>query len=95
MDRRGNTCVGETHPLSSGEYVAGPHPAQLILNKVLRSVSKPVHLLDITALSQLRKDGHPSVFGYGGRRGIDCTHWCLPGVPDTWNELLFAALTQA
>ncbi|KAE8688474.1 hypothetical protein F3Y22_tig00110984pilonHSYRG00015 [Hibiscus syriacus] len=22
----------------------------------------------------------------------DCTHWCLPGLQDTWNELLFAKL---
>ncbi|KAG4181757.1 hypothetical protein ERO13_A09G003420v2 [Gossypium hirsutum] len=94
VDRTANTCVGEIRPLLSGEYLAGPHPAQVILNKVLRSVSKPVHLLDITGLSQQRKDGHPSVFGYRGRHGIDCTHWCLPGVPDTWNELLFAALIQ-
>ncbi|KAL0705543.1 hypothetical protein Bca4012_071968 [Brassica carinata] len=20
----------------------------------------------------------------------DCIHWCLPGVPDTWNEILYA-----
>ncbi|CAN6921912.1 unnamed protein product, partial [Brassica oleracea var. botrytis] len=19
----------------------------------------------------------------------DCSHWCLPGVPDTWNEILY------
>lgn len=94
-DRTAKTCRGETHPLLSINYPGGPHPAQCILNKVLRSVSKPVHLLDVTVLSQLRKDGHPSAFGYGGRRGTDCTHWCLPGVPDTWNELLFAALIQS
>ncbi|KAJ0723977.1 putative PMR5 domain, PC-Esterase [Helianthus annuus] len=22
----------------------------------------------------------------------DCLHWCLPGVPDTWNEVLFAQI---
>ncbi|KAM0902155.1 hypothetical protein ACQ4PT_019484 [Festuca glaucescens] len=26
----------------------------------------------------------------GQRGGEDCSHWCLPGVPDTWNELLYA-----
>ena len=20
--------------------------------------------------------------------GVDCNHWCLPGLPDTWNALL-------
>ncbi|KAK8651154.1 hypothetical protein V6N13_140767 [Hibiscus sabdariffa] len=26
------------------------------------------------------------------RRHADCIHWCLPGVPDTWNQLLLALL---
>ncbi|KAG6505065.1 hypothetical protein ZIOFF_037413 [Zingiber officinale] len=26
------------------------------------------------------------------KRFADCSHWCLPGLPDTWNELLFASL---
>ncbi|KAF5949910.1 hypothetical protein HYC85_011903 [Camellia sinensis] len=34
-------------------------------------------------LSQLRKDGHPSIYGIGGNKGNDCSHWCLAGVPDT------------
>ncbi|KAF4366152.1 hypothetical protein F8388_014870 [Cannabis sativa] len=24
----------------------------------------------------------------------DCSHWCLPGVPDTWNELLYVSLLK-
>ncbi|GBG59159.1 hypothetical protein CBR_g32175 [Chara braunii] len=42
--------------------------------------------LDITHLSNFRSDGHPSK--YTGKGGNDCSHWCLPGVPDTWNEIL-------
>ncbi|KAK8631836.1 hypothetical protein V6N13_028613 [Hibiscus sabdariffa] len=94
-DRTAKTCRGETHPMLSREYRGRQHPAEVILKNVLRSVSKPVHLLDITSLSQLRKDGHPSTFGSGGRCGIDCTHWCLPGVPDAWNELLLAAIFRS
>jgi hypothetical protein len=26
------------------------------------------------------------------KKSQDCVHWCLPGVPDTWNELLYALL---
>ncbi|CAI5972322.1 unnamed protein product [Closterium sp. NIES-65] len=40
--------------------------------------------------------------GGGGAGGVrvggmtrDCVHWCLPGVPDTWNELLYADLLQS
>ncbi|PPS18013.1 hypothetical protein GOBAR_AA02554 [Gossypium barbadense] len=93
-DPTAKTCRGETWPILSTEYPGGSPSPQDVLKRVLRSVSKKVHLLDITVLSQLRKDGDPSAFGYGGHRGNDCTHWCLPGVPDTWNELLFATLIQ-
>lgn len=52
-----------------------------------------VKLLDITALSQLRDEGHISRYSLKSTPGMqDCLHWCLPGVPDTWNELLFAQL---
>ncbi|KAF7145316.1 hypothetical protein RHSIM_Rhsim04G0004100 [Rhododendron simsii] len=57
-------------------------------------------------LTNFRKDGHPSMYGKkvddGGnklkvvsstrRRRQDCSHWCLPGVPDAWNELIYASL---
>ncbi|CAI0376898.1 unnamed protein product [Linum tenue] len=88
-------CRGQTQPAAydAGNYPGGPHPGEVILDRVLRRMSKPVHLLNITALSQLRKDGHPSVYGHGGHLYMDCSHWCLAGVPDTWNHLLYAALT--
>lgn len=42
----------------------------------------------------MRKDAHPSIYtGHGGHTN-DCSHWCLPGVPDTWNMLLYASLVQ-
>lgn len=73
---------------------------------VLGKLKVNVRLLNITQLSEYRKDGHTSVFGE--RRGklltreqrlnpkkfADCIHWCLPGVPDTWNEILYALLLQ-
>ena len=90
-----NFCLGQRRPLLGFEsYPGGPHPAELVLQKVIRGMSKEVYLLDITALSQLRKDGHPSVYGHGGHRDMDCSHWCLAGVPDTWNQLFYAAFLQ-
>lgn len=53
---------------------------------------KMVKLLNITYLSNLRKDGHPSSHrepAFRAENIEDCSHWCLPGVPDTWNELLY------
>ncbi|XP_021825090.1 protein trichome birefringence-like 43 [Prunus avium] len=93
-DPKAINCNAQSKPLSGPDYPGKAHPAEEVVEKVLRSMSKPVHLLDVTTLSQLRKDGHPSVYGLGGHRGMDCSHWCLAGVPDTWNVLLYAALTQ-
>jgi hypothetical protein len=87
-DPKAKSCNGQTESLPGPNY-PHVHPAE----KVLRAMSKPVQLLNVTTLSQLRKDGHPSFYGLGGHRASDCSHWCLAGVPDTWNLLLYAALT--
>ncbi|WCJ27175.1 TRICHOME BIREFRINGENCE-LIKE 37 [Euphorbia peplus] len=86
------SCNGEAEPLSGSTYPGGAPPAVAVVNKVLGTISKPVYLLDITTLSQLRKDAHPSTYGDGS--GTDCSHWCLPGLPDTWNQLMYAALVM-
>ncbi|KAF7836619.1 protein trichome birefringence-like 41 [Senna tora] len=88
------TCRGESRPIGGSRYPAALPKAAEIVKEVLSNMSKPVGLLDVTALSQLRKDGHPSVYGMYGERGNDCSHWCLAGVPDTWNQLLYALLLQ-
>ncbi|WCJ25076.1 TRICHOME BIREFRINGENCE-LIKE 43 [Euphorbia peplus] len=91
-DAKVKNCEGQKQPLiDKNAYI---HPAELVLEKVIRGMSKPVYLLDVTSLSELRKDGHPSVYGHGGHNDMDCSHWCLPGVPDTWNLLLFSSLLQ-
>ncbi|XP_042480528.1 protein trichome birefringence-like 43 [Macadamia integrifolia] len=85
-------CGTQKQPVSGSRYPGGPHPAEIVVKKVLSRMVKPVCLLDVTLLSQLRKDGHPSVYGYGGHLDMDCSHWCLAGVPDTWNQILYAAV---
>ncbi|GLT38039.1 hypothetical protein SLA2020_123100 [Shorea laevis] len=83
------SCVGQEQPLLGTTYPGGLPLALDVLKKVLATIRNPVTLLDITNLSLLRKDGHPSRYGLGGPTGIDCSHWCLAGVPDTWNEILY------
>ncbi|XP_071728550.1 protein trichome birefringence-like 14 [Rutidosis leptorrhynchoides] len=52
-----------------------------------------VKLLDITGLSQVREEGHISRYSIRATQGMqDCLHWCLPGIPDTWNEILFSQI---
>lgn len=87
-----NNCLNETRPVKGSTYPSGLPIALDIVKQVLNNMTNPglVKLLDITKLSQLRKDGHPSQ--YNGLKGMDCTHWCLAGVPDTWNQILYASL---
>ncbi|XP_008789130.2 protein ESKIMO 1 [Phoenix dactylifera] len=78
-----------------------------VASNVTRSMRKvPVWFVSITALSELRKDAHTSVHTL--RQGklltpeqqadpakfADCIHWCLPGLPDTWNEFLYARIVS-
>lgn len=89
------SCVGQKEPLLGTKYPGGL-PAEVgVLKRALGKISKPVTLLDITMLSLLRKDAHPSVYGLGGRNSSgDCSHWCLSGVPDTWNEILYNYMVE-
>ncbi|KAK6163191.1 hypothetical protein DH2020_000055 [Rehmannia glutinosa] len=97
------SCYGETMPMTggtSGGY-PGTYPDQMkVVQEVLTSMNNPPFLLDITLLSAMRKDAHPSIYNGDltpGQRAnpdnsADCSHWCLPGLPDTWNQLFYAAL---
>lgn len=85
-------CGGEQKPLERQMEEGITDKADTILKNMLSSLKKPVTLLDINLLSQFRVDGHPSIYGNPRHRGMDCTHWCLPGVPDAWNQLLYANL---
>ncbi|PSS14420.1 Protein trichome birefringence-like [Actinidia chinensis var. chinensis] len=91
-DPNAKNCIGQQKPVLQRTYPGGRNLAEVVVEKVLRKMSTSVYLLNVTTLSQFRKDGHPSIYGYGGHRGSDCIHWCLPGVPDAWNDLLYKAL---
>lgn len=84
-----NKCEEQTIPVLGSTYPGQYPPAVDVVKRALSKIKNPVTLLDITALSLLRKDGHPSIYGMGGATGMDCTHWCIAGVPDTWNQILY------
>ncbi|XP_038882233.1 protein trichome birefringence-like 41 [Benincasa hispida] len=86
---RAKSCAGQKEPVAGSVYPGGLPPAVAVLKAALSKIKKPVQLLDVTELSLLRKDGHPSNYGLGGRIGLDCSHWCLAGVPDTWNLIFY------
>ncbi|ONK78022.1 uncharacterized protein A4U43_C02F13380 [Asparagus officinalis] len=66
----------------------------------INSPALDIEILNVTQMSAQRKDGHQSVYylGPSGPAALhkqDCSHWCLPGVPDIWNELLYALLLRS
>ncbi|RZC94431.1 hypothetical protein C5167_026162 [Papaver somniferum] len=86
------SCVNHTAPINGTIYPGSPIPGVDVVKQVLSKMSVPVNLLDITTLSQLRIDGHPSYYANKGGTAHDCGHWCLAGVPDTWNSLFYASV---
>lgn len=86
----GGTC-DNTSPLSGGSEVVQDGSSDLVVEGAVKGTK--VKILDITALSELRDEGHISRYSIRGTPGAnDCLHWCLPGIPDAWNELLFAQI---
>ncbi|KAF9624513.1 hypothetical protein IFM89_011626 [Coptis chinensis] len=99
----GGQCHKEFEPIYNDTYLA-KYPAKMkALESVMRRMKTPVAYLNISKLSDYRKDAHPSIYRkeyktleekIEAERSQDCSHWCLPGVPDTWNELLYASLLK-
>nr|XP_043636145.1 protein trichome birefringence-like [Erigeron canadensis] len=97
----GGQCDNEVEPIKNTTYLS-PYPDKMkTLEKVLRGMKTRVSYLNITRLTDFRKDGHPSIYrkqhySEAERRSPlhfqDCSHWCLPGVPDSWNEILYAQI---
>ncbi|KAI3679319.1 hypothetical protein L2E82_51451 [Cichorium intybus] len=85
------SCEGQTLPIHGLNFPGKRYPGQQVVKDVLVNMKNPAYLLDITLLTQLRKDGHPSKYSDKGR---DCSHWCLAGVPDTWNQILYNILLK-
>lgn len=86
----GGTCDNTT-PLSGGKEVLKDDSSDPVAAQAVKGTN--VKPLDITALSELRDEGHISRYSLKATPGVqDCLHWCLPGLPDTWNEILFAQI---
>ncbi|OWM81747.1 protein trichome birefringence-like 3 [Punica granatum] len=75
-----------------------------VLSSVVSRMKINVTFINITEMSEYRVDAHTSVYGERSDELLtdeqradplqyaDCIHWCLPGVPDTWNHILYAYL---
>ncbi|KAF6153308.1 hypothetical protein GIB67_003498 [Kingdonia uniflora] len=86
----GGSC-DNTVSLVEGKEITQDESSDTIVSGAVNGTK--VNMLDITAISQLRDEGHLSRFTIKVTPGVqDCLHWCQPGVPDTWNEILYAQL---
>ncbi|XP_028769434.1 protein trichome birefringence-like 2 [Neltuma alba] len=99
----GGQCHRETEPIYNEAFLQKYPSKMRALDHVLRKMKTPVTYLNISRLTDYRKDGHPSIYRMeyktahernSAEQHQDCSHWCLPGVPDTWNELLYASLLK-
>ncbi|KHN26901.1 hypothetical protein glysoja_035540 [Glycine soja] len=99
----GGQCHKETEPIFNEAYLQRYPSKMLALEHVIQQMKTPVVYMNISRLTDYRKDGHPSVYRTGYKASMkqntaalfeDCSHWCLPGVPDTWNELLYVSLLK-
>ncbi|KAI4356058.1 hypothetical protein L6164_000110 [Bauhinia variegata] len=106
----GENCYKETEQIVKQEYWGnGSIPEMMhVVEKVLddlRTRGINVQMLNITQLAEYRKEGHPSIYRKqweplteeqisNPSSYADCIHWCLPGVPDVWNELLYAYISH-
>ncbi|RCV14296.1 hypothetical protein SETIT_2G414200v2 [Setaria italica] len=101
----GGGCAAETLPELNTSRIA-LHRWPGVLNPTFdEAPEKKLHVLNVTLMTAQRRDGHPSVYNNvvpsssrttttpAGQRA-DCSHWCLPGVPDAWNELLYALIVR-
>ncbi|KAH6824758.1 trichome birefringence-like protein [Perilla frutescens var. hirtella] len=105
-NEKGIKCFNETKPIRN-KWHWGTGSDKRVMSAVVDVVGKmktPVTVLNITQLSEYRIDGHSSIYTETGGRLLtdeekedplhyaDCIHWCIPGVPDTWNRILYAHL---
>ncbi|TMW95120.1 hypothetical protein EJD97_009331 [Solanum chilense] len=105
----GENCYNETEPISNAEYwgsessVGMMRLVEAAIKKLNEKSGVKADLLNITQLSEYRKEAHPSIYRKhwdpltkeqleNPSSYADCTHWCLPGVPDVWNHFLYVYL---
>ncbi|GAB2233057.1 hypothetical protein Drorol1_Dr00002271 [Drosera rotundifolia] len=99
----GGQCDSETQPIRNKAYLSGYPWKMKVFESVIKGMKTQIAYLNITRMSDCRKDGHPSIYRKktlsdeerrSPLRFQDCSHWCLPGVPDLWNELFYAEILR-
>ncbi|PIN00923.1 hypothetical protein CDL12_26574 [Handroanthus impetiginosus] len=101
-DPNGN-CYNETTMITDPTFFGAEKSLMQVTTQEFSKSTVPITLLNITGLSSARKDAHTSIYKKqwgpitekqlaNPKSYADCIHWCLPGLQDIWNELLFSKL---
>ncbi|KAJ0571702.1 putative PMR5 domain, PC-Esterase [Helianthus annuus] len=90
---KGHTCKVTENPLvqSKSEYSEYRSQFSDIIREVVNNMTVPVTVMHVTPMGSYRSDAHVGIWS-DNPTVPDCSHWCLPGVPDAWNEILFSYL---
>uniref|UniRef100_A0A803MK77 Trichome birefringence-like C-terminal domain-containing protein n=1 Tax=Chenopodium quinoa TaxID=63459 RepID=A0A803MK77_CHEQI len=105
-NKDGIKCSNETRPVKKrGHWGSGSDKRIMkVVGDVIGKMKVPITVLNVTQLSEYRVDAHTKVYTETGGKLLtdeqkadplhhaDCIHWCLPGVPDTWNQIFLAHL---
>ncbi|GFP92775.1 protein trichome birefringence-like 34 [Phtheirospermum japonicum] len=104
-------CYNQTEPILKEDYwgIATSRDVMGIVESTIQKLEErgvKVEYLNITHLSDYRKDAHPSIYREfphtisakqlaNPKSYSDCMHWCLPGLPDVWNQILYSYIINS
>ncbi|KAK9699152.1 hypothetical protein RND81_08G156200 [Saponaria officinalis] len=103
---KGIKCANETKPVKKrAQWGSGSDKRIMkVVTEVIGKMKTHVTMINITQLSEYRVDAHTKVYTETGGKLLtndqkadplnhaDCIHWCLPGLPDTWNQIFLSNL---
>ncbi|THU71126.1 hypothetical protein C4D60_Mb08t32250 [Musa balbisiana] len=87
-DSNQKVCNLTQHPLAEAKANDRTEFSEIIV-EVVQRMKVPVTVLNVTPMGAYRSDAHIGTWSHPSTI-TDCSHWCLPGVPDAWNELVFS-----
>ncbi|XAR62405.1 hypothetical protein NMG60_11017148 [Bertholletia excelsa] len=99
----GGQCDRETELIKNAIYLSDYPQKMRVLEDVMKGMKTAVLYLNVRRMADYRKNVHPSIYRkqklteeerQSTLQCQDCSHWCLPGVPDMWNELLYFQLLK-
>ncbi|ONK69874.1 uncharacterized protein A4U43_C05F27710 [Asparagus officinalis] len=100
-------CFNQSHPITNETYRQSFSRSMIsIVEQTIEKMKTPVKYLNITRLSEYRREAHTAIYTVRQQKLLtdeerkqpekfaDCSHWCLPGLPDTWNSLLYTSILR-